>query len=125
MKSTYEIPGLFWDSLPINTEVPGLASADSLPLLVGTPRNLFDLISFRRAVPLSELFKLPTSSLIESLIAPLADCAEVVIVVDYYPRALGSVPRAFYEKRLAQALSLIQKLLPNVKISVSNWGVVA
>ena len=123
MKSTYEIPGLFWEDIPISSHIPEKLSAGDLPQLAGIPRNLFDTVSFRRTILLSDLFKAPSMSWIESSLASLVDCAVVVIAIDYRPRASGSIPQQFYEKRFVQAISYVRESLPNVKISVADWKV--
>ena len=125
MKSTYEIPGLFWDDVPISPLAPEKLSTDDLPQSAGVPRNLFDTVSFKRTVLLSDLFKAPSKSWVDNSIASLAECDEIVIAIDYRPRASGSIPRRFYEKRLAQVVSYVHEALPNVKISVADWRIAA
>lgn len=123
MKSTYEIPGLFWDGIPISSQIPEELSVGEFPQLARVPRNLFDAVSFKRTFLLSDLLKAPSKSWIESSIASLVDCDEVIIAIDYRPRASGSIPQRFYEKRLAQAISYVRELLPDVKISVADWRI--
>lgn len=125
MKSTYEIPGLFWDDVPISPLPPEKLSMHDLPQPAGVPRNLFDTVSFKRTILLSDLFKAPSKSWIDNSIASLAECDEIVIAIDYRLRAPGSIPRRFYEKRLAQAISYVRESLPNVMISVVDWRIAA
>ena len=96
--------------------MPSRIPFDSDLFSLETPRNLFDVGSYRRGVSLIRLLSFANLEEVDAYLLWGYECDEIVLLVDFCPKASGEVPNAFFEKRLCQVVSHIKAILPRARI---------
>lgn len=112
MKTTYRLPGLFWDHRPESHNRSEPVPYDVRYSAFGSPRCLFDCDGNRRFINLTTLFAMSGKDDVKSLHHQLRDCIEVAVMLDYMPSSPGRVQRDFYWQRVRQALCLVEECAP-------------
>ena len=123
MKPSYELLGVFWDR-KIPAEIPvEIVESDEIAPLFERPRNLFDLNSYRRSIPISALLSISSQRQLESCLLNAEYCDSIQIVLDYEPNA-GAVAAELYERRVLQIAGEISRLIPesHIRIVKSRTG---
>ena len=122
MKSTYDLIGTFWDGRPAAVAAETVPY-DPLVPEAGTPYCLFDIDGKQRSIRLSALFAVRNDADWKRIKASLTDCRWVAVIDDCRPRFQGEAVQRFHERRLLQALRLLQCEVPDAQIRVMKLPV--
>lgn len=117
MKSTYTLPGVFWDRKP-ESDIPKPTAYNLLVPEAGLPYCLFDVGGTQRSIRLTELFDVSNQNDMDRIAAKLMGCDTIAVIIDYQPQNAGSIQREFYRKRVRQIISLLETLPPGARVTI-------
>lgn len=122
MKSTYFLPGRYWDNKPLYFGKVEVDPATCCFGDLGSPISLFDMEGKRRQVLLSRLFTIDTCPQFAESMIDLLDCVDIGINIDYVPRAPIPVHWTFFFTRLLQMLGQLHEVVPKARLHILVSG---
>lgn len=118
MKSTYFLPGRYWDNKPLYKGKIDVGCAACYYGDPNSPDSLFDIDGKKRQVSLSRLFAIDTYQQFAESVTDLVDCADIGVNVDYLPRVSIPVHWVFFVTRLLQMLEQLHEVAPKARLHV-------
>ncbi len=116
MKSTYFLPGAYWDNLPPCKGAIPLECDDGTFSDLGSRDTLFDQDGQRRQLSFRRLLNVESDDELAALTLPLAHCRHLGLSLDYIPEAHSPTHRRFYSLRLAQVIAKLRSILPEADL---------
>lgn len=118
MKSTYYLPGLYWDNKPLYTGKFTVEHDTYRYGDPGSPLSLFDMSGKKRQIPLSALFAIDTYQQFVDATIDLRDCTDIGITLDYAPMVSSATHLTFLATRLLQMLGQLHRITPAAELHI-------
>ncbi len=120
MKSTYCLPGVFWDGKTPTTESFRVRKDEETLLDFKYDFELFDTKRYIRKIRISEFLSAENADDAERIVEKLKHCDEILVTIDCFLSTRNETLDRFVWRRVSQILHYLRQRLPDIDIRIDR-----